>query len=65
MDTLKRRRVNIAWQKPREITRVINYDIAPIDKNMNGLEITVEPGLKNKVIEIKRAGDRIVALRLV
>lgn len=36
-----------------------------IDKNMNGLEIIVEPGLKNKVIEVKRVGDRIIALRLV
>lgn len=32
---------------------------------MNGVRIIVELGLKDKVVELKRVGDTIIAVRLV
>ena len=72
MDTLKRRNVGIAclqetkWKgnKAREIA---GYKLwyCGLDNMRNGVDIIVEPKLKDKVVEVKRKRDKIILLRLV
>ncbi|KAJ0970135.1 hypothetical protein J5N97_023012 [Dioscorea zingiberensis] len=74
VDTLKRRRIDIVclqetrWigNKAREIGNT-GYKLwyCGGDKHRNGVGIIVEPKMKDKVVEVKRIGDRIIHLKLV
>lgn len=72
MDTIKRRRVNIAclqeikWKgkKAKDIDGFKLWYIGEIN-NKNGVGIIVDKDLKEEVVDVKRIGDRIISIKLV
>ena len=72
VDTMKRRRVNIAclqetkWKgkKAKDIDGFKLWYTGEAN-NKNGVGIIVDKDLKEKVVDVKRIGDRIIAIKLV
>ncbi|KAL4197283.1 hypothetical protein AMTRI_Chr04g250330 [Amborella trichopoda] len=72
VDTMRRRRVNIAclqetkWkgEKAKEIDGYKLWYIGK-DNNRNGVRIIVDKDLKDKVVNVKRIGDRLLLIKLV
>ncbi|KAL4179673.1 hypothetical protein AMTRI_Chr13g88450 [Amborella trichopoda] len=60
VDTMRRRRVNIAFKK------IDRYKLwyTRKDNNKNGVGIIVDKDLKDKVINVKRIGGRLLFIKL-
>ncbi|KAK9127965.1 hypothetical protein Syun_016762 [Stephania yunnanensis] len=74
VDTMIRRRVNIAclqetkWvgEKSREIGSTgFKLWYTGIDRKCNGVGIVVDNDYKDKVVEVKRMGDRLILVKLI
>ena len=74
MDTLKRRKINIAclqetkWkgEKAREIGEGYKlFYSGGIDNRRNGVGIVVDHYMKDKVVDVKRWGDRLMSIKIV
>ena len=69
---MKRRRVNIAclqetkW-KGKKAKDIDGFKLSYTGEvnNKNGVGIIVDKDLKEKVVDVKRIGDRIIAIKLV
>ena len=72
IDTMKRRKINIAciqetkWkgEKAKEINGYKLWYVGK-DNHRNGVGIMVDKNLKDKVVAVKRVGDRLILIKLV
>ncbi|KAL4197014.1 hypothetical protein AMTRI_Chr04g186040 [Amborella trichopoda] len=72
MDTIKRRKVNITclleikWKREK-VREIDGYKLLYVgnDNNRNGLVIIVDEDLKDKVVIVKRIGDRILLIKVI
>ncbi|XP_045452741.1 craniofacial development protein 2-like [Melitaea cinxia] len=72
-DVLERRRINIAclqetkWkgQTAREIGAGCKFYYCGCDGKRNGVGIVLDRELKNKVMDVKRVNDRVIAVKLL
>ncbi|XP_045458566.1 craniofacial development protein 2-like [Melitaea cinxia] len=72
-DVLERRRINIAclqetkWkgQRAREIGAGYKFYYCGCDGKRNGVGIVLDRELKNKVMDVKRVNDRVIAVKLL
>ena len=73
IDVTKRRRVSVAclqetkWKgnKTKELANGYKFFYAGKNTTRNGVSIVIGKDLKEKIIEVKRLGDRIIAIKLV